>query len=207
MDYDFYVDGWNRRVGETTAHLKTDGKFLVKEDLEQFYDKAIDGINFNKKSVLDIGCGGGLLGEYLLYKNDCTYTGIDIAERSVQAAKERLKDLNAMIIIIPDPLCISGILNNEFDIAICLNVIQHIPDREYFDLFLQALNESGINQLILQFKFKPVTTFQANPYQTTHEINLACYTNQKAVKKALGNYKITSSKKSGENIFMQLEKN
>ena len=31
MTYDFYVNGWNRRVGETTAHLKTDDKFLQLE--------------------------------------------------------------------------------------------------------------------------------------------------------------------------------
>ncbi|MCP5105523.1 MAG: class I SAM-dependent methyltransferase [bacterium] len=46
--------------------------------------------DFNKKSLLDVGCGIGGFYEFLLEKNfACAYTGVDINPKMIETAKEK----------------------------------------------------------------------------------------------------------------------
>lgn len=79
-------------------------------------------------SVLDIGCGGGLLCEPFA-RLGAAVTGIDASEMSVEVAKRHaLKsglDINYQH-------CLSGVLveqQQQFDIVINTEVIEHVPDQ------------------------------------------------------------------------------
>lgn len=203
-----YVNAWQNRVGETTAHLRYDDKLLPQKQLVSFFQKAIDNFDLSKKHIIDIGCGGGLFGEWALENYNCEYSGMDIAERSCDAASERLnrKNLKSTIYLMPNPVDGLELLRKDgFDVAVCLNVIQHIPDIDYFNIFFAYLNKSNIKNLILQYKHSDLTLFQQAAYKTTTEINLACYTNQDDIIHLLDNYKIISVRKSKENRFLTCE--
>lgn len=207
-----YVRAWDERVGESTAHLDYN-EYLKEVDLKRFYDKVIKEIDFEKKQLLDIGCGGALFFEYLIEKEIVleAYLGIDISERSIRKAKERISDYgevweNSSAMLMIDPVRgLELIKENKCNIAICLNVIQHIPDKEYFALFFKMINQSKIKQVVLHYKYNEISLFQSAPYKTTHEINLACYTNRKDIMMFLPNFKIKKETKSGENRFLFLE--
>lgn len=57
------------------------------------FDALLDNIEYNGKSILDVGCGLGNLLEYITEKNfDVRYTGVDILEKMIECARE--KNLN-----------------------------------------------------------------------------------------------------------------
>ena len=204
IDKKKYTKAWQERVGETTAHIKLDKDYLPKKPLYAFYKKAVGDFDFDHKKVIDIGCGGGIFAEWILNRYNCDYTGVDIAERSCKAAVDRIGD-RGDIFYESDPVNVLEILRKEFDVAVCLNVIQHIPDQDYFQIFFNYLRISKIKHIIIQYKHNNMTLFQKEPYKTTNEINLACYTCEKDIMGIMDNYKIVSKKKSGENMFLILE--
>jgi len=80
--------------------------------------------NLNKKKVLDIGCGGGILSEELC-KQGAKVTGIDSSSKSISIAKQHaeqnnydIKYINKSIFEITD----LGI----YDFVICFEMIEHI---------------------------------------------------------------------------------
>lgn len=82
--------------------------------------------NLNKKKVLDIGCGGGILSEEL-YKQGAKVTGIDSSSKSISIAKQHaeqnnydIKYINKSIFEVTD----LGI----YDFVICFEMIEHINE-------------------------------------------------------------------------------
>ncbi len=82
-------------------------------------------------SVIDVGCGNGILVNYLSKNHAQEFTricGCDRSETSLQFVKT--EKVNASI----DQLPFS---DNEFDLVTCLEVIEHLPQEVYF----KALSE------------------------------------------------------------------
>ena len=82
--------------------------------------------SLDKKNVLDIGCGGGILSEEL-YKQGAKVTGIDSSSKSISIAKQHaeqnnydIKYINKSIFEITD----LGI----YDFIICFEMIEHINE-------------------------------------------------------------------------------
>lgn len=77
--------------------------------------------------ILDIGCGGGLISEPLARLGG-TVTGIDPAEENIAAARLHAEGQGLAIDYRPtsvEQLAESG---ERFDVAVCLEVIEHVPD-------------------------------------------------------------------------------
>lgn len=91
------------------------------------------------KSVLDIGCGGGILSESFS-KEGCIVTGIDLAPSSIRVAKEHAE--NAGLEITYRQIALSNLRNEidasgqkeepgqKFDIIACSEVMEHVEDLE-----------------------------------------------------------------------------
>jgi 2-polyprenyl-6-hydroxyphenyl methylase / 3-demethylubiquinone-9 3-methyltransferase len=82
----------------------------------------------SRARVLDVGCGGGLLSEALAGRG-ATVLGIDLAEPSLDAAREHAADGGLAL----DYRCVDvEALARErpasFDVVTCLEMLEHVPE-------------------------------------------------------------------------------
>lgn len=95
-------------------------------------------------SVLDIGCGGGLVSEPLARMGG-TVTAIDPSEKNIAIAKAHAEPQNLGIgyraARVEDLIAEGG----RFDIVACLEVVEHVPDPAAFvNLCAQVTKPGGI---------------------------------------------------------------
>lgn len=76
-------------------------------------------------SILDIGCGGGILCEPLS-RLGAEVTGIDSNEKAIKVAKEHAKVKNLKINYINTEL--SKIERSSFDVITCMEVLEHVEN-------------------------------------------------------------------------------
>jgi len=205
---DEYKRAWDQRVGETTAHLKFDDTYLPKDSLYEAYQMALWGMDLTGKTIIDYGCGGGLFAEWLfLYHNVAEYHGIDISMRSITSAVQRLgnyqtpKDVYSFQLIDPDEIDFN---TPPHEVFFCLSVIQHMPDKEYLDKFLDFVNQGKFRTLSLQIRHSDKTEFRAEPYKTTHDIALACRTNAEYLQEKLTGYTLKEKSMIAKNGYQYL---
>ena len=94
--------------------------------------------------VLEVGCGDG--GNLLPFaKLGCSVTGVDLAACRINDAASFFKENQAQGNFIAADIFEFDSLKNQFDIIICHDVIEHIPDKKEFILRLKSfLSETGI---------------------------------------------------------------
>lgn len=175
---------WNECEPEF-AHLETK-KWLISEDrLRSEYERNVVWLlDWPGLTVVDYGIGAGFFGRYLLeFKSVNKYIGIDISERSLDAAKQNLmmfpeSDIELMLSSDVDFGTLAA------DVFVSLACIQHFPSQSYLDSFLSNLDGSGIPRLILQIRHSETTCFlPSNP-------QLACRTNVRYLLNSLSNYSL-----------------
>ena len=106
------------------------------------------------KSVLDVGCGGGLLCEALVHRG-ATVTGIDMGEAPLAVA--RLHQLESGIEVSYEQSTAESFAQQRaeaFDVVTCLEMLEHVPDpaavvsacaalcRPGGDLFFSTINRN-----------------------------------------------------------------
>ena len=82
------------------------------------------------KTVLDVGCGGGILAESMTGRG-AAVTGIDLAEKSLKVAKLHLLESGASV----DYQCIpvetlAAQHPASFDVVTCMEMLEHVPNPE-----------------------------------------------------------------------------
>ena len=142
--------------------------------------------NLNKKKVLDIGCGGGILSEELC-KQGAEVTGIDSSSKSISIAKQHaeqnnydIKYINKSIFEITD----LGI----YDFIICFEMIEHINEpndlikkikelsSKKSGLFLSTINRNLKSFMLAKimaeyvFNYVPKGTHQYAKFITPYEL-------------------------------------
>jgi predicted TPR repeat methyltransferase len=98
----------------------------------------LDSVPLHARSVLDIGCGGGLFGEALKASRPCTVLGVTFSEAEAELARTRLDrvevaDLNHMG---PGSLGLH-------DCIVCSHVLEHLHDPQRLLRGLQACLAPG----------------------------------------------------------------
>jgi len=92
-----------------------------------------DNVNIRKTdNLLDIGCGGGYVSKELKERFGCNVTGIDASRVAIKTAKLVNKSIDFMQM----PATSLEFEGDQFDVAICLGVLEHI---EEIDSFLSEL--------------------------------------------------------------------
>ena len=102
----------------------------IKSLVNERYKLKNDKKPFQGLSVLDIGCGGGLLSEPIC-RLGANITAIDASEKNIKIAKLHAKKNNLKINYInssPEKL------NNKkkFDVILNMEIVEHVSDLDYF---------------------------------------------------------------------------
>ena len=126
-------DWWNAETGKfKPIHLFNPPriKFIKDKLISHFMLNPNSEKPLKKLEILDIGCGGGLLCEPL-NRLGATITGIDASSDNIEVAKLHAKEMNLNIKYIhssPENFK----LNNEFDVILNMEVIEHVTNTNLF---------------------------------------------------------------------------
>ena len=82
-------------------------------------------------SVLDIGCGGGLISEPLT-RMGARVTGIDPGLENIEAARRHATEQGLAIDYQVTTVEALAAMGGQFDAVLCLEVIEHVPDPAAF---------------------------------------------------------------------------
>lgn len=98
---------------------------MVKNDgiLEKVLDCAETG---RGKSVLDIGCGTGVLFPYYLARGVSSLVGVDFSPKMAAIAAENVKGIPSCEVLCEDALSLP--FRGEFDVCVVYNALPHFPD-------------------------------------------------------------------------------
>ncbi|MCX8504116.1 MAG: class I SAM-dependent methyltransferase [Beijerinckiaceae bacterium] len=130
---------------DTNAEIYSNGEYLDSNSNwhteDSYYKFKVLKDNINKHDVqfskcLDVGCGAGLITEYLAeHYMDKKFIGIDVSKDVTNFWNSRrhlqnLKLINEKI----------DVINEEFDLVTCIDVFEHVED---YYLFLRNINKFG----------------------------------------------------------------
>ena len=85
-------------------------------------------VNLNGKTVLDVGCGGGILSESMAQKG-AKVTGIDLGEKALKVAQ--LHSLESGVAVDYQLVSVEDLAETQpasFDVVTCLEMLEHVPD-------------------------------------------------------------------------------
>ena len=155
---------------------------------------------FKNLKLLDVGCGGGLIAEPMT-RLGAKVTGIDASEKNINVAKFHAEQMDLKINYLATT---PENLNEQFDVILCLEIIEHVAD---VDLFIKScaklLKKNGIiffatlNRTAKSFLFAivgaeyilnwlPKGTHDWNKFLKPNEIISAASNYQLALKETVG---------------------
>ena len=85
-------------------------------------------IGLHGKSVLDVGCGGGILAESMAARG-AAVTGIDLGDKPLKVAKLHLLESGQSVdyrLISAEDLALER--PHSFDLVTCMEMLEHVPD-------------------------------------------------------------------------------
>lgn len=87
-----------------------------------------DRVDLPGKTVLDVGCGGGILSESMA-QLDAKVTGIDLADAALSVAK--LHAMESGVDVDYQSIAVEELADQQphsFDVVTCLEMLEHVPD-------------------------------------------------------------------------------
>ncbi|ULJ62389.1 bifunctional 2-polyprenyl-6-hydroxyphenol methylase/3-demethylubiquinol 3-O-methyltransferase UbiG [Wielerella bovis] len=107
------------------------GEFKPLHDINPLRLDYIDQhAHLSGKTVLDVGCGGGILSESMALRGAENVLGIDMAELSLQtatthAAEQAMDNVRYRCISVED---LALEMPHAFDVVTCMEMLEHVPD-------------------------------------------------------------------------------
>lgn len=99
--------------------------------------------NMSDISILDVGCGGGILSEALAHEK-AKVTGIDANESLIQTARLHAIETGTSLHYEACTAEMFALKNQKFDVITCMELLEHVPDPASLILTLsQMLKPNG----------------------------------------------------------------
>ncbi|HVL08231.1 MAG TPA: bifunctional 2-polyprenyl-6-hydroxyphenol methylase/3-demethylubiquinol 3-O-methyltransferase UbiG [Burkholderiaceae bacterium] len=104
-------------------------EFKPLHDLNPLRLSWIDGIaRLRDKTVLDVGCGGGILSESMA-RQGARVKGIDLSRKALQVAD--LHSLESGVAVEYEEIAVEALAAREpaaFDVVTCMEMLEHVPE-------------------------------------------------------------------------------
>ena len=111
----------------------------------------------NIHNVLEVGCGAGMLANYLTEKYQMTVAGTDVDPEQIELAKEYQKGNNRLNFFPADATDLP-LKNSEFDLVLSFMVMHHITNwKKAFEEINRVLKPGGIF-IIKDLSFSKITS-------------------------------------------------
>ena len=117
-------------------------EYLIDRISSHFSLSLDKNFSFSNLTLLDIGCGGGLLCEPFA-RLGAQVTGIDASKNNIEVAKIHAQKTNLQIQYLSK--LPEEIKNKKFDVILCMEVIEHVDNVNFFvESCSKLLNKNGI---------------------------------------------------------------
>ena len=119
-------------------------KYICEQICSKF-NREMDSINkFNGLTLLDIGCGGGLIAEPMA-RLGADVTAIDPANENIEAARHHAIGQNLEINYQAKRVEDLVEEQKKFDVVLVLEVVEHVPDvQEFMNICTKCVKPDGI---------------------------------------------------------------
>jgi SAM-dependent methyltransferase len=130
--------------------------------------------SYDSPRVLDIGCGSGRVGEFVLAAGAGEYVGVDFSDTMLALAAERLKPYGKQVRLVEGDF-LEADLSGPFEIVLALGFFDYIPDTAPF---LKRIGELCSGSLVASFpgwsRLKgPIRKLR---YELLHRVKIFDYT-------------------------------
>jgi SAM-dependent methyltransferase len=105
---------------------------LLRPGLFRRRQLAVDTVrSMGAPTVLDVGCGSGRIGEFVLEAGASRYLGVDFSEPMIELARQRLARFSERTeLMVADFLEVS--LDGQFDVVLALGLFDYLPEPHRF---------------------------------------------------------------------------
>jgi len=101
---------------------------LLRPGLFRRRQLAVDTVaGYPQPSVLDVGCGSGRIGEFVLQAGASRYLGIDFSEPMIELARARLERFGARVSLLSQDFLAAPVAG-EFDVVLALGLFDYLPN-------------------------------------------------------------------------------
>lgn len=124
-----------REQARTFDDLYEDERWLVRRLRPGLFRRrqlAVDTVGqYQAPRVLDVGCGSGRIGEFVLEAGAPHYVGVDFAEPMIELARTRLARFQDRTELIVDDF-LTASLNGPFEVILALGLFDYLPEPQKF---------------------------------------------------------------------------
>ena len=137
-EFESYSRGAEKYSENSPARFKWYG--YTEEEMFQHYDSLSNLIPPNVKSILEVGCGSGIMAEMISKKRpDILYRGFDIVPENIEGAKRHYPSLNFHVGNYWNEL--NGTI--DWDFLISCGVLFSTTDQEFVSLLFDLMNATS----------------------------------------------------------------
>jgi len=116
--------------------------FIRDHVIRHFSRDTSDAEPFSELSMLDIGCGGGLICEPLA-RLGANVTGVDAAEKNIHIASTHAEAMGLDINYLHTTAEALAAQNQQYDVVLALEIVEHVADVPAFLEAITALVKPG----------------------------------------------------------------
>jgi SAM-dependent methyltransferase len=124
-----------RERAQAFDDLYADERWLVRTLRPGLFRRrqlAVDTVReYDAPRVLDVGCGSGRIGEFVLETGAAHYVGVDFSEPMIELARARLERFEDRTELIVDDF-LTAALNAPFDVILALGLFDYLPEPHRF---------------------------------------------------------------------------
>ncbi len=161
-EFNAYKDSYNNEIDKAISFSGQSHDYFTKVKAENLLNIIDKELSLAKEiTLIDVGCGHGLIHPFLLCNEKIKLSGIDMADEVINIAKKNNQSV--------DYNTYDGkklpYKDNSFDVAFAVCVMHHVPPKQWSDFLKEmkrVVKKDGLVVIFEHNPFNPVTRHIVN---------------------------------------------